>query len=124
MSSAILFADYGVPLISFLARYYRVVAVTDSMVATRHRRSLRVATGALEWLMEYIDVNLSPASIRNGFSISRGPAPSRDRRDGRRRVVWPEFVAQPRDEAGRSVTSYCCRPSSRTTGGARSQSTS
>jgi hypothetical protein len=32
VSSAILFADYGIPLVRFIGRYFRVVAVVDSVV--------------------------------------------------------------------------------------------
>jgi hypothetical protein len=32
VSSALLFSDYGIPLIRFLARHYRIRAVVDSMV--------------------------------------------------------------------------------------------
>ena len=32
VSSAILFADYGIPLIRFLARHYKIEAVIDSIV--------------------------------------------------------------------------------------------
>lgn len=85
VSSAILFADYGLPLIRFLAKHYRIRAVVDSMV---ERWFVDADTNTVLLLLERetdaqhrIDNEIRFVRLRRPLSQLLPPPLSSDRRD-------------------------------------------